>query len=223
MQYFYLWILCLAAACIFIFQESRKNHAAAVALKGLASLFFVILGFLSARLSKDGRLAHNVLTGLCLGMVADILLNLRFVFAKKGQLVFLTGILVFLAGHVFYIIALAPKCGCLPVCCAAGAVLAAAALVWIYRRITAKPAFKIFGVFYIGAIVIMTAIAFGILVTAPSVFSGLFFAGAVLFLASDIILILNTFGTEHKEIMRVSNLVLYYIGQLLIASSLQFI
>ena len=47
--------------------------------------------------------------------------------------------------------------------------------------------------------------------------------GALLFLGSDIILILNTFGGQSRESLRISNIVLYYIGQLLIAASLQFV
>ena len=223
MKYFYMWILCLLIAGFFIRSETRKNYSLSVALKGLASLCFVILGFLSARLSKDGQLAHNVISGLCLGLIADVLLNLRFVLRQKGNLVFLAGILVFLAGHIFYIIALIPKCGVLPVCLGAAAVLTAVLVVWIYRNIAAGLAFRIFGVFYLGAIMVMTSLAIGILLTDPSAFSSLFAAGAVLFLASDIILILNTFGSRAREWMRVANLLLYYTGQLLIATSLQFI
>jgi uncharacterized membrane protein YhhN len=51
----------------------------------------------------------------------------------------------------------------------------------------------------------------------------MFAAGAVSFLISDIVLILNTFGKETKFTLRVTNLTLYYIGQLLIALSLQLI
>ena len=42
-----------------------------------------------------------------------------------------------------------------------------------------------------------------------------------LFLISDIVLILNTFGPETKTSLRITNIVLYYIGQLLIALSLK--
>lgn len=223
MKYFYMWIICLTAAGVLVYTETWRQKSISIALKGLASLGFVIFGFLSARLSKDGQFAHNVLSGLCMGLIGDVLLSLRCVCAKKGNLVFLAGILAFLAGHIFYIIALSPRCGCLFECLAAGAVLALILVVWIYRRITANLVFRIVGVFYIGALVIMTSIAAGILLTDPSAFSALFTGGAVLFLASDIILILNTFGTQKREWMRIANLALYYTGQLMIASSLQFI
>ena len=51
----------------------------------------------------------------------------------------------------------------------------------------------------------------------------MFAAGAFLFLVSDIVLILNTFGPKSKFSLRVTNLSLYYVGQLLIALSLLFV
>ena len=46
-------------------------------------------------------------------------------------------------------------------------------------------------------------------------------ASTLLFLASDIIHILNTFGGNPQFKRRVLNLTLYYFGQILIALSLQ--
>ena len=70
---------------------------------------------------------------------------------------------------------------------------------------------------------ILNCVAIGNLISDPSAFTGIFAAGAVLFLISDIVLILNTFGPETKTSLRITNIVLYYIGQLLIALSLKFI
>ena len=47
--------------------------------------------------------------------------------------------------------------------------------------------------------------------------------GAVLFTLSDIVLIFNTFGKEQKFSMRITNLSLYYLGQLMIAASLFYV
>ena len=77
--------------------------------------------------------------------------------------------------------------------------------------------------FYIGAIMILNCVAIGNLLSAPSTFTDGFAAGAVLFLVSDIVLILNTFGSETKLSLRITNIGLYYIEQLLIALSLMFI
>ena len=213
-------ILCLCLAALFMWTEKKENYMGAVILKGLASLCFVLVGVMAG---NGGQLAKLIVTGLLLGCIADVLLNLRWVFPKKGQLIFLVGILVFLGGHVVYLAAVLPMADNWAVCVVVGVVLTALLMKWIFSKITAKKAFKIFGVFYLGAIMLLNSVAVSNLMTAPSAFTGLFAAGALLFLISDIVLILNTFGPKSKFSLRVTNLSLYYIGQLLIATSLQFI
>ena len=213
-------ILCLCLAALFMWTENKENYMGAVILKGLASLCFVLVGVMAG---NGGQLAKLIVTGLLLGCVADVLLNLRWVFPKKGQLIFLVGILVFLGGHVVYLAAVLPMADNWAVCVVVGVVLTALLMKWIFSKITAKKAFKIFGVFYLGAIMLLNCVAVRNLMTAPSAFTGLFAAGALLFLISDIVLILNTFGQKSKFSLRVTNLSLYYIGQLLIAWSMLFV
>lgn len=211
--------LCLALAWLFLRQESREKYVPAVLLKGLASCCFVLLGLLA---SPGTPLARLVVLGLVLGCAADVLLNLRWVFEKKGKLIFLVGILVFLGGHILYLAAVLPLCGNRLAIFLAGAALTALLMSRIFKRISAEKAFKIFGVVYIGAIVLLNCVAVANLLAAPSAFTGLFAAGAVFFLVSDVVLILNTFGSETKQSLRVTNVMLYYVGQLLIALSLLF-
>lgn len=213
-------ILCLLLAGLFIMEENKEKYVTAVVLKGLASLFFVIVG---AMAGDGSHLAKLVLAGLILGCIADILLNLRWVFKEKGKLIFLVGILVFLSGHIVYLAAILPMAQSWVICFVIGIILTAGLMKWIFTKITAEKAFKIFGVFYIGAIVLMNCVAISNLITVPSAFTALFAAGAVLFLISDIVLILNTFGPESKFSLRITNLSLYYLGQLLIALSLLYL
>ena len=213
-------ILCLCLAALFMWTEKKEHYMGAVILKGLASLCFVLVGVMAG---NGGQLAKLIVTGLLLGCIADILLNLRWVFPKKGQLLFLVGILVFLGGHVVYLAAVLPMADNWAVCVVVGVVLTALLMKWIFSKITAKKAFKIFGVFYLGAIMLLNCLAVSNLMTASSAFTGLFAAGALLFLVSDIVLILNTFGQKSKFSLRVTNLSLYYIGQLMIAWSLLFV
>ena len=212
--------LCLCLAAVFLLQESKKRYVPAVILKGLASACFVILGFL---LSGGSPTAKLVTAGLLLGCIADVLLNLRMVFPKKGQLIFLVGIVVFLSGHILYLIAILKGAAHWWICVIIGVALTALLMKWIFTRITAKKAFKIFGIVYIGAIMLLNCVAIGNLIVSPSAFTAVFAAGAVLFLLSDIVLILNTFGRETRQSLRVMNISLYYVGQLLIALSLLYL
>lgn len=217
---FILIPLCLGLMALQIRMEHREHYHAATLLKGLASLCFVLFGILT---STGGKTAGQIVTGLVLGFVADVLLSARYAFPKKGKIIFLVGILVFLAGHLVYLAAIVRLCEKPLLCAGVGVLLTAVLMKWIFTRITAEKVFKIFGIVYIGAITVMTCTAVGNLISAPSAFTGLFAAGAVLFLVSDLVLILNTFGPESRFGLRILNLSLYYIGQLMIAGSLLFL
>lgn len=209
---------------IFIAAEHQRRYVPAVILKGTAACVFCAIGVAAmTTASLNQSFAKLVVTGLCFGMLGDILLNLRFVFPKIGQKIFLLGVAAFLTGHILYLCAIVPLSRNLLPCLATGILLAAALLTWIFKTLTVKLAFKIFGVLYIGAIVLMTAVAIGNVLSGPTTAGWMHAIGAVLFTLSDIVLIFNTFGKEQKFSMRITNLSLYYLGQLLIASSLFFI
>ncbi|NMA16983.1 MAG: lysoplasmalogenase [Erysipelotrichia bacterium] len=223
MKYFIICIIGLLVQLLFIKVELKNKYLPAVILKGTASLIFVILGFICSKQSIDLEFAKMVKFGLIFGMFGDILLNLRHVFKKIDSLIFLVGILVFLTGHVFYLLALIPLCNNTSLALFIGVVMTILILIWIFSKIEAKLAFKIFGVFYIGAIVIMTSVALINYISKTNINSLIYLIGALLFTTSDIILIFNTFGKESKPSLRIANLLLYYLGQLAIAISLLFI
>ena len=215
-----LMILCAVLAAVFLRKEAAGQYVPAVILKGLASLCFVGIGLIC---SPGNQVSRLIVAGLIIGCVADVLLNLRMVFEEKGQPIFLVGILVFLTGHIMYLAAVLPLCNSKLACVIIGIILTAILMIWIFKRVTAKPAFKIFGVVYIGAIMLLNCVAIANVIAAPSPFNIMFAAGAVFFLVSDIVLILNTFGSEFRQSLRNTNISLYYIGQLLIAFSLQLL
>ncbi len=205
---------------VFICREHTENYVAADILKGAASLCFVLIGVIASSVGKNGSFASKIVAGLVCGMIGDILLNLRFVFKKNGQKFFLAGILAFLIGHILYLTAIVPESVHTLAGVCIGAVLAAGLLTYIFKTMDVKIAFKIFGVFYLGAVIIMTVLAIDIAVFAPSARALMYAVGAFLFMASDIVLIFNTFSGVTKFSLRITNLSLYYIGQLLIAACL---
>ena len=161
MEYWYLCLIGLAAQALFIFLEKRKDYVKAVAFKALASLSFLGLGIASSALCSNSAFARLIVIGLALGVAGDALLNLRFVLDKAADKVFLAGIAAFLAGHVLYLAAQVSISSHLPAALAIGLAVAAGLLAWILRTVEAKRAFKVFGVAYIGAVVLMTAVAGG--------------------------------------------------------------
>lgn len=218
-----LILLCVVFVSSFLYQENKEKFVSAAILKGLASLCFVILGTIN---SNGSTIENLIVTGLIFGFVADILLNLRHVFKEKGKLVFLIGILVFLIGHIIYLIAVIPLNKNILLCVVLGVVITALLMKWIFTKIEAEKAFKIFGIVYIGAIVLLNVVAISNMLTGTILdpaFTRIFALGAVLFLISDIVLIFNTFGSKSRQSMRITNISLYYIGQILISLSLIFV
>lgn len=206
---------------IFISVEHKEKYVAADVLKGTAAACFVIIGIVGYITKTSDAFGLKLMIGLIFGMIGDILLNLRFVVGEeKGQKVFLLGIVSFLIGHILYLAALVPIAAHPGVCFIVGAILAAALLAYIFKTMDVKLAFKIFGVFYLGAVIIMTVMAIDVAMAVQNIRSIEYAIGAVLFMISDIVLIFNTFSGKTKFSMRIANLSLYYIGQLLIAMCL---
>ncbi len=223
-----LMVLGIILQGIFIAVEHKEKFVGAVCLKGAASVVFCVIGAMgfSAAMAAgyECDFPRLVLIGLFFGALGDILLNLRWVFEKLNQKIFLSGIAAFLTGHILYLAALIPLSESLLICVICGVVVAAILLAIIFKTFEVKLAFKIFGILYLGAVILMTSIAIGNCITSGFETSALLYAiGAVLFTVSDVVLIFNTFGKESKFSLRITNLSLYYIGQLLIAGSLFFI
>ena len=219
---FALCVVGMILQMVFILVEHREKYLPAVILKGCASLVFVCIGCLGFQASPDPSFAKLVFLGLIFGAIGDVLLNLRFLSASHGQKIFLVGIAAFLTGHILYLAALIPLSRYLLPSVLIGAVLAAGLLIYIFKTMSVKIAFKVFGILYLGAVIVMTAVAVGNLIALQIPNRILYAIGAVLFTISDIVLIFNTFGSKTKYSMRILNLSCYYIGQLLIAMSLFF-
>lgn len=203
---------------IFIAVEHQKKYVAADVLKGLAAACFVTIGIIGYVTKTTDSFGLKLMIGLIFGMIGDILLNLRFVVPEeKGQKVFLLGIVSFLIGHILYLAALIPLTEHTLACVIIGCVLAAALLTYIFKTMEFKKAFKIFGIFYLGAVIIMTVIAIDVAIVVKDVRSIEYAIGAVLFMLSDVVLIFNTFSGKTRFSMRITNLSLYYLGQTLIA------
>lgn len=218
-----VWIAVALTGCAveaaFIALEYQKKMLSAVILKTIASLCFLLLAVLCLPAAADKTYAGVILAGLAFGAVGDVCLNLRHLVGSRGKAVFMAGIAAFLIGHLFYLFALirrAPRMLLWAV--PAAVVLAALLLWWILKRIEAQGALRAFGILYLSVVFFMACCAAGLLpLEAASPGAWLFAAGAALFAASDVLLVLNQFGKKRYPAFRAMNLSLYYLGQIAIA------
>lgn len=220
-------LLCVVGILVdiwFIKTEYAGKMGKATVLKGAASLFFVALGFVCFA-ANDAPFGKLIVIGLILGLVGDVLLNLRNVVAgRKSMLVFALGILAFLSGHFLYIAALIRlKADVVIWAVLITAVISVLAIPPLMRRITAPSmGLKIFGYVYLVVVIAMFSCAAMVLVKlGASALTVLFAVGALLFMVSDFIMIYYSFGKKIKP-LRAINLLSYYAGQLLIAIAILF-
>ena len=217
-----LILICLIGLLVdiwFIKTEYDGKMSKATVLKGLASAFFVLLG---ARCYAENRTGFGrlILSGLILGMVGDIFLNLRSQFSgAASQKVFAVGILAFLSGHFLYIAALITQNAAivLPALLTAG-ILSILAIPPLMKRITAPSrGLKLFGYVYLVIVIAMFSCAAVLFIRdSAQLLTTLFAIGGLLFVVSDFIMIYYSFGKKIKP-LRAINLLSYYAAQLLIA------
>jgi len=183
---------------------------------------FVCVGFCGKITAENTRFANMVVVGLLLGAAGDVLLNIRYLVKKNSQPVFMAGIAAFFAGHVMYLAAQLPYCEHIGIAAAAGAAVAGVLIAVMFKHTVAEPAFKAFGGVYVMTVVLMASVSIGSLFAAQNPCRVLFACGAFFFLVSDSILIFNTFGPKFSFPLGALTLVLYYIGQSLIALSVYY-
>ncbi len=225
---FEIYIFALVGLAIdiwFISAELREKMAKATVLKGLASFVFVLLGVFCYLLS-DTPFGKLILIGLILGMIGDIFLNLRNQFeGGKSMKIFAVGILAFLSGHFLYIAALIKhNPGIILIALVLTAIISLLAIPALMKRVTApSKGMKIFGYVYLVIVIAMFSCAATLLIKSGfTAFNIVFTIGGLLFMVSDFIMIYYSFGKKIKA-LRVTNLLSYYIGQLLIACCIMLV
>jgi len=192
--------------------EKQERTPAILAVKTPLSLLFIL-----AALSQPGASGSYfglLLAGLCLCLGGDVLL------AIPGRRSFLSGLVSFLTGHLFYVIAFFAIAGLNRILwVGAVAVLAVSTLVFRWLR-PHLGTMTLPVVFYI---VVISGMLIGALAVAgedglSAAFRCQVLAGAICFYVSDLFVARHRF-IKHEPFNRFAGLPLYYTGQFLLAFS----
>lgn len=215
----------LTAACAVLLvallvAEKRRSALGKYVSKPLASLAFILVAVVGGALGgEEPAFGRWVVAGLVLGAGGDVAL----MFADKRA--FMAGLVLFLLGHIAYIVAcaqIAPPAdwGSAHALLPALAGLSALVYLWPHLESMKGPVIA-----YVLTIALMVVAAISVFRAAPApapVFTeqqaGLLLLGAVLFFASDLFVARERFvgpGFENRAI----GLPAYYAGQLLFAWS----
>lgn len=217
---------------LYIFEKIKGYTVKEVLIKTSVSLLFVLVSVLATFFNGYHQLNIFIIFGLVLGLIGDILLDLKYVYPQDDKPYTYGGFVVFGLGHIFYILGmilefyhgehilyillpllLAPFIGLL-------VVLLEKPLKLNYKEMKVV-------VFSYATLLFMTpatALSFCIMYGFTNTTLLMLFIGGVLFAISDLVLSNTYFGENHERpIDFILNYLPYYGAQFIIAFSLMFL
>lgn len=230
MFYYIVLAVGVVVSLIFCYQRRLGFSIKNLLFKSVSSLCYLLTAVF-ALIHNNGAYTYGslIIMGGALGLVGDILLDLKGVYKQDEKVYLKGGFIFFLVGHIFYtcavIYSLRIKWWLVLISVVVSAVIGYATVAMAnvmkvhygaYRRIVAV---------YVAFLAMTTVISI-IAVFVSSFQKGyiLMAVGSVLFLLSDAVLSNTFFGRgSDKPIHYFINHFLYYAGQYLIAASVMFV
>jgi len=217
----------LIFAILFSWIRSIKPSIYSLVLKIAASVCFILCGAFAIKEVGSSSLNLLIIAGLVMGLIGDILLDLKIMYPEQSNEYFVSGTFSFAIGHLFYFIALVMfNMQVLPANLLWN-ILASVGVAIVLTLGILLPSKKLgldFGsMFWIVALysfilTFMVAFSFSIAIFVPIFW--VFASGMLLFFLSDLVLSMQYFGGKTQKSLIYINHILYYAAQILIALSI---
>lgn len=215
-----LIITCILFDLSYIYCKGRQYNLCGFFCKSLAVLSFISIGLLAYK-DNESSFCLSIIIGLILDGLGDVCLALRNFNNNKKW--FVLGGVMFAYGHLVYIGALLSE-GILMinlelVFTSIGIVLGIIYVKLIKDRLSLSKGYVFLGNMYCSLIFMIMSLSLCVYIITKSVSMLAFLIGSILFVSSDVILILNNFGLK-KKWMHPTYSLLYFMAQILISYSL---
>ena len=227
---FYPYILIFLGAIaltLFLIARDRKGSVKALLFKTLTSFLFIAVAFASFMVNPGqgvATFAMLIMMGLICGLIGDILLDLKIMYKESSSLYQHGGMVSFLVGHLFYLAALIIYFGFSwrPLVIALVlAVIIAAVSKFILKFNFAEHSINTYAYSFILSYM-MTQACYAAITQGYTACTVLLAAGAILFLLSDLVLVMTYYDGKDSRPFIAVNHILYYAAQFTIALSILY-
>lgn len=220
----------LVFCLLFCWFRTKKASVYSLSLKTLASICFVLCAIFAIKFMSENSFNLLIVAGLVMGLIGDIILDLKIMYPEQGNQYFVVGTTSFMIGHFFYFVAvLLYNSTILPTHLLWNilAALGFAIIMTVGTMLMSKKMGLHFGkMIYIVAaycLVLNFMVGFSVAIAIFNPIFWIFAAGMILFLASDLVLSMQYFGNATGKSFVWINHVLYYLAQICLAISLLFV
>ena len=216
------------ALTLFLIARDRKGSVKALLLKTTTSFLFISVAFASFMVNSGQGVASFfalIMMGLICGLIGDIILDLKIMYKESASLYQHGGMVAFLVGHLFYLAALIIYFGFdwTPLVIAVVlAIIIALVSKFILKFNFAEHTVDTYAyTFFLSYM--MTQACYAAITRGFTACTILLAAGSILFLLSDLILVMTYYDNKDSKPFIAANHILYYAAQFTIALSVLYL
>ena len=223
-------IFSLVFCVVFCFLRARKANVTSLMFKILSSVCFILCGLFALKQTVSTNFNLLVIAGLVMGLIGDILLDLKIMYPEQNDTFFTNGTASFAIGHIFYFVAVAFYNDAVLASHLGWNILAAAGvgiLMTAIIMLLSKPLNLNFGkhkytvAVYSFLLTFMMAYSIAIAIFNPIFW--IFAGGMIAFFLSDLVLSMQYFGGRGEKVWIFVNHILYYLAQSMLAFSILYL
>lgn len=215
---------------LFCWFRATKATVYSLVLKTTSSVCFILCGIFAIDAVGSSNINLLIIAGLVMGLIGDIILDLKVMYPDQGNQFFVFGTCSFAIGHFFYFLSAvlynsATIASHLPWNILAS--IGIAIVVTLAIMLSSKKLGINFGKmiyicsFYSLILVFMVAFTVSIAIYVPIYW--IFAAGMIVFFLSDLVLSMQYFGGRTQKVWVYVNHILYYLAQVMLAFSILYL
>lgn len=215
---------------LFCWFRAEKATVYSLILKTTSSVCFILCGVFAIDAVGSSNINFLIIGGLVLGLIGDIILDLKIMYPEQSNQYFVFGTCSFAVGHFFYFLsAVLYNSATIPshlpwnILASVGV----AVVLTLAIMLSSKKLKLDFGkmtyivAFYSFILTFMVAFTVSIAIFVPIYW--IFAAGMILFFLSDLVLSMQYFGGRTEKVWIYVNHILYYLAQVFLAFSILYL